>query len=155
MKTPKLDLTSPEKTSLKKAGIRITQLMDYAPDELCAILGATEDRAREISALVEFQGIPSIGPKFARDLIDMGCYSLSQLKDKDGAKLLDEHERLIGAWTDPCVEDQFRLVVHYANHPGNGKQWWHFTAERKKFRAKHGYPDTRPAKAWMELEKYI
>lgn len=154
MKTAKLDLNTSEKTSLKKAGILISQLIDYVPDELCAILGTTQDRAREVLALVEFQSIPTVGPKFARDLIDMGYYSVSQLKDKDGAKLLDEHERLIGARTDPCVEDQFRLVVYYANHPGNGKQWWHFTAERKAFRAKLGYPVTRPAKAWVELQQY-
>ncbi|MEO6523565.1 MAG: helix-hairpin-helix domain-containing protein [Mucilaginibacter sp.] len=154
MKTPKLDLSVSEKSSLKKAGIRMNQLVDYAPDEICAILNAPEPRAKQIAALIEFQAIPSVGPKFAQDLIDMGYYTLSQLKDKSGAELLNDHERLIGAWTDPCVEDQFRLIVHYANHPGNGKQWWHFTAERKTFRAQHGYPNTRPAKAWMQLEQY-
>lgn len=154
MKTPKLDLNISEKASLKKAGIRINQLADYAPDEIGAILNVPQLRAQQISALIEFQTIPSVGPKFAHDLIDMGYYTLSQVKDKDGAGLLNDHERLIGAWTDPCVEDQFRLIVHYANHPGNGKQWWHFTAERKAYRAQHGYPDSRPAKAWTELEHY-
>jgi len=154
MKTPKLNLSLIEKASLKKAGIRMNQLMDYAPDEICAVLNVDDQRAKQIAALIEFQSIPSVGPKFAQDLIDMGYYSLSQLKDKNGAELLNEHERLIGAWTDPCVEDQFRLVVDYANHPGNGKQWWHFTAERKAFRAQHGYPANRPDKAWMALEQY-
>jgi hypothetical protein len=154
MKTPKINLNLVEKSLLKKAGIRMEQLVDYAPDEICAALNVDADRAREIAALIEFQSVPSVGPKFAQDLIDMRYYTLSQLKDKNGAELLNEHERQIDAWTDPCVEDQFRLVVHYANHPGNGKQWWHFTAERKAFRAQYGYPDTRPAKAWMNLEQY-
>lgn len=154
MKSPKLDLTLSEKSSLKKSGIRLSQLIDYAPDELAAILGSTDIRANELTALAAFQSIPSVGPKFARDLIDMGYYAIAQLKDKDGAELLNQHERLIGAWTDPCVEDQFRLVVHYANHPDSKKQWWDFTAERKTFRAKYGYPESRPGKAWMELEQY-
>ena len=93
-----------------------------------------------------FQSLPSIGPKFAQDLIDMGYFNLEQLKYKDGAELLNEHERFTSYQTDPCVEDQFRLVVHYANHPGVTKQWWDFTAERKAFRAKHGYPADRPGR---------
>lgn len=30
------------------------------------------------------------------------------------------------------------------------KMWWNFTEERKKFRAKNGYPTNRPQKAWFE-----
>lgn len=140
MKTPKLDLSPTEKSYLKNAGVRIGQLTSYAPDELCELLHITEQRCKEILALIEFQSVPSVGPRFAHDLIDMGYYTLAQLKHKSGAELLNDHERHIGSRTDPCVEDQFRLIVHYANHPGNGKQWWDLTAERKAFRAKHGYP---------------
>ncbi|RKR83248.1 pathogenicity locus Cdd1 protein [Mucilaginibacter gracilis] len=154
MKTPKLNLTIAEKASLKKAGILINQLKDYAADEICEILQITQHRAKQIAALIEFQAISSIGPKFAQDLVDMGIYALAQLKDKNGADLLNEHELLIGAHTDPCVEDQFRLVVHHANNPGNHKQWWHFTAERKAYRLQHGYPANRPQKKWTELEQY-
>jgi hypothetical protein len=144
MKTAKLNLSIDEKSSVKKAGIKITQLADYATDELCAMLDITEHRAKQLHALIEFQTIPSIGPKFAQDLIDMGYYNLSQLKSQTGPELLNHHEKLIGYRTDPCVEDQFWLVVHYANHSGNGKQWWNFTNERKVYRADHGYPDSRP-----------
>ncbi|EHQ29290.1 helix-hairpin-helix domain-containing protein [Mucilaginibacter paludis] len=134
MKTPKLDLEDSEKYLLKKAGITLPEITSYAPDELCIILKTTEQRAREINALVNFQNIPSIGPKFARDLIALGYYSLNQLKDKNGAELFDAHQQFIGTKTDPCVEDQFRLVVYYANNPGSNKQWWDFTSERKAYR---------------------
>ncbi|MBW4891856.1 helix-hairpin-helix domain-containing protein [Mucilaginibacter sp. HMF5004] len=151
MKTPKLNLNEIEKMLLKNAGIRMNEIANYAADELATVLSVPMQRAKSILALIEFQQVPSVGPKFAQDLIDMGYYHLAQLKDKDGAQLLDEHERFIGAWTDPCVEDQFRLVVHYANNPGSKKQWWNFTCERKTYRATVGYPDSRPGKAWHTL----
>lgn len=134
MKTLKLDLSDAEKRSLKKGGFRIGQLSACTADELCVILQTTEQRAKAVLALIEFQGIPSIGPKFAGDLIDMGFFSINQLKGTNAAALFNAHEKLIGKKTDPCVEDQFRLVVHYANNPGSNKRWWHFTAERKLWR---------------------
>ena len=41
----------------------------------------------------EFQTVTSVGIKFAEDLVFLGYYSLSDLKDKDGAKLTDEYEQ--------------------------------------------------------------
>jgi AraC-like DNA-binding protein len=122
--------------------------------KLQELLNSSKIRAMELSALSEFQSLPSVGPRFAEDLIAMGFYSLKDLRKKDGAKLTDQHERQIGMWTDPCVEDMFRLVVHLANHPEARKNWWDFTRERKEFRALHGYPATRPKLAWHESEKY-
>jgi AraC-like DNA-binding protein len=52
------------------------------------------------------------------------------------------------------VEDQFRLVVHYADHPGTIRNWWDFTNERKAFRQVNGYPADRPQKPWFDLEQY-
>nr|WP_198041798.1 helix-hairpin-helix domain-containing protein [Paenibacillus larvae] len=43
-----------------------------------------------------------------------------------------------------CVEDQFRLVVYYANNPESNKKWWDFTEERKHYRETNGYPSDRP-----------
>ncbi|AQT83292.1 hypothetical protein B1222_00565 [Paenibacillus larvae subsp. pulvifaciens] len=42
-----------------------------------------------------------------------------------------------------CVEDQFRLVVYYANNPESNKKWWDFTEERKHYRETNGYPSDR------------
>jgi hypothetical protein len=64
--------------------------------------------------------------------------------------LIDEYELKKGYFTDPCVEDQFRLVVNFANIRDTSKVWWDFTEERKKFRLKYGYPKTRPQKSWVE-----
>ncbi len=146
MKAFKLDLTVDEKEHLKKNKISKNKLADLAVDELCEVLHISNHRAKQLQALIHFQSFASIGPKFAQDLIDMGYYSIDKFKHKQGAELLDEHELFINACTDPCVEDQFRLIVHYANHPGIKKQWWDMTAERKAYRAKYGYPVTRPIK---------
>lgn len=139
-----LELTAEEKTLLKQQGITQKALMDYAIDEIIHALDAPSQRAKTLQALFEFQQIPSVGIRFAHDLIFLGYYRLSELKDKKGPELLDQYEKKLGSKVDPCVEDQFRLVVHYANHPGSNKQWWDFTAERKDYRAKNGYPASRP-----------
>ncbi|BDX38600.1 hypothetical protein CYCD_19550 [Tenuifilaceae bacterium CYCD] len=146
----KLQLTYAEKQRLKLHKIKLSDICDYAVDEMAIILNVDLERARAISALVEFQSIPSVGVKFAEDLIFLGYYSINDLKGKDGAKLTDEFEKLKGCWIDSCVEDQFRLVVYYANTKDSSKKWWDFTEERKTFRSENGYPQSRPTKAWHE-----
>ncbi|MDI9862703.1 helix-hairpin-helix domain-containing protein [Flectobacillus sp. DC10W] len=150
----KLPLTDIEKANLRKNKIKIANVLDFAPDELAILLNATAERAKEIYALAEFQTVPSIGIKFAEDLVFLGYYSLNELKNKDGAKLTDEYEQKKGYWIDPCVEDQFRLVVNFANTFDTKKMWWDFTEERKKFRAENGYPTSRPQKPWFETIGY-
>jgi len=150
----KLDLMPIEQGKLRTHKIKINDIPKLAVDELSEMLNIPIIRAMEIRALVEFQSIPTIGVKFARDLISLGYYSLEDLKDKEGAKLIEDLEFSTGVWIDPCVEDQCRLVVHYANFRDNSKKWWDFTEERKKYRIKNGYPYNRPKKAWFELEKY-
>lgn len=146
----KLPLTDIERANLKKNKIKIANILDFATDELEVLLNATPERAKEIYALAEFQTVPSVGIKFAEDLVFLGYYSLNELKNKDGAKLTEEYELKKGYWTDPCVEDQFRLVVNFANTNDTKKKWWDFTEERKKFRTEKGYPTDRPKKAWFE-----
>ncbi len=150
----KLPLSATEKANLRTHKIKIANLLDFAADELEVLLGASAERAKEIFALGEFQTVPSVGIKFAEDLVFLGYYSLQELKAKDGGKLTDEYEQKLGYWVDPCVEDQFRLVVHYANTADPSKTWWDFTAERKKFRAEYGYPQSRPQKPWYETLTY-
>jgi AraC-like DNA-binding protein len=149
-----LDITPGERKKLRAAGIRVKEIHRHTLNKLQLALRVSKIRAMELSALSEFQSLPSIGIRFAYDLISMGYYSLKQLKGKDGAKLTDQFEVQTGAWIDPCVEDQFRLVVHYAQHHESHKNWWDFTAERKTFRKKNGYPASRPKKPWFELPQY-
>ncbi|RIW17407.1 Pathogenicity locus [Algoriphagus lacus] len=150
----KLPLTEVEKANLRKHKIKIAKVLDFAADELEVLLNVTPERAKEIYALAEFQTVPSVGIKFAEDLVFLGYYSLNELKQKDGAKLTDEFEQKKGYWIDPCVEDQFRLIVNFANTNDTSKTWWDFTEERKKFRAENGYPKNRPQKAWFEALGY-
>jgi hypothetical protein len=142
----KLPLTEVEKSNLRKSKIKIVNVLDFAIDELEVLLNTTPERAREIYALAEFQTVPSVGIKFAEDIVFLGYYSLSELKNKDGSKLTDEYELKKGYRIDPCVEDQFRLVINYANTYDTKKTWWNFTEERKKFRSENGYPKSRPIK---------
>lgn len=148
--TIKLTLTDAEKQKLRANKLKIAEILSFATDELVVLLDVPFERAKEIQALAEFQTIPSIGIKFAEDLIFLGRYSISELKETSGAALLDEYELKKGYWIDPCVEDQFRLVVYYANTHDAGKNWWDFTEERKTYRMKHGYPANRPKAAWQE-----
>ena len=147
-------LSETEKANLRKNKVKTADLTDYAIDELEVLLGITTTRAEEIHALAEFQTIPSIGIKFAEDLVFLGYHSVSELKDKDGAKLTDEYERKKGYWIDPCVEDQFRLIVNFANTNDASKKWWDFTEERKMYRFENGYPADRPQKAWHQTSEY-
>jgi hypothetical protein len=142
--TIKLDLMPSERKLLKNNKIKIRDIVNHTVGELTVLLQVSPIRAMELHALVEFQCIPSIGFKFAGDLISLGYYSLDELKDKDGTKILDELELSTGTWIDPCVEDQCRLVVHYANEKDRGLNWWDFTEKRKKYRLEHGYPANRP-----------
>lgn len=151
----KLPLTDVEKANLRKNKIKIGDIPDFATDELAVLLNASSERAKKIYALAEFQTVPSVGIKFAEDLVFLGYYSLNELKNKNGAKLTDEYELKKGYWTDPCVEDQFRLVVNFANTHDRKKKWWDFTEERKKFRYENGYPKSRPQKSWVEILGYI
>ena len=152
--TIKLGLTTDEKKRLRSNKIKHSDLCEYLVDDLSVLLNVPPTRAKEIYALAEFQSVPSVGIKFAQDLISLGYYSLDELKEKDGARLIDDLELSTGTWIDPCVEDQCRLVVDYANNLENSKNWWDYTEERKKYRLENGYPANRPQKAWFENEKY-
>ena len=149
-----LEVTPAEVKKLRALKIRKSEMHLHKIAVLQQLLDTSKIRAMELFALSQFQSLPSIGIRFAHDLIGMGYYSLNDLKRKDGARLTDQYELQKGVWTDPCVEDQFRLVVHFANHPDSKLNWWNFTPERKAFREKNGYPSTRPKKPWFELPQY-
>ena len=113
-------------------------------------MGVSPARAREVWALADFQRIPTVGIRFAEDLVFLGFRSVDGLKGKNPAELADAFELKKGYRTDPCVEDQFRLAVFFADTGDTSKKWWDFTGERKQYRKAHGYPETRPEKTWVE-----
>lgn len=146
-----LGLSPSEKGRLRRNGIILKDIGKYSVDDLTRILNGSKQRAREVFALTEFQSAPSLGLKFAHDLIGLGFYSFDDLKDENAAEMFNQLEHNHGSILDPCVEDQCRLAVHYANNRDSRKCWWDFTAERKKFRDVYGYPATRPGKNKQQL----
>ena len=85
-----------------------------------------------IKGLADFQHVPSIGYKLAEKLVyNLNIYSLEEIKAKNGAELFDELERRLNVWTDSCVEDRIRWVIHYANDSTSNRQWFDFANERK------------------------
>ncbi|NOS92438.1 MAG: helix-turn-helix domain-containing protein [Cyclobacteriaceae bacterium] len=150
----RLDILIAEKKKLRANKIKLSEIHLHSVENLRAILGVSKIRAMELKAISEFQTIPSIGIRFAMDLISLGFYSIQELKGKDPAKIVNRLERQLGAWIDPCVEDQVRLCIHYAQHFDSRVNWWDFTKERKAFRLQYGYPASRPKTPWYQLEKY-
>jgi len=147
----KLELSEIERQNLRKNKIKKSDILEYACDEIAVLLNISEIRAKEIYALADFQRIPSIGIEFAKDLVFLGYYSVEELNGKRGADLTDNYENRKGYKTDPCVEDQFRLVVDFAKNGDYSKNWWDFTNDRKKYRNEFGYPTDRPEKKWTEV----
>lgn len=150
----RLEIVISEKRKLRANKVKLSEIHLHSVENLRAILGVSKIRAMELKAISEFQTIPSIGIRFALDLISLGLYSIQELKGKDPAKLVDRLERQLGAWIDPCVEDQMRLCVRYAEHFDSRVNWWDFTKERKAFRQQYGYPANRPKTPWHQLEIY-
>ncbi len=104
-KSINLELTLDEKQLIKTKKISQKDLANSTIDEMITILNANAERAKILKALFEFQSINSIGIKFAKDLMLLGYYNLTLLKDKSGPELLNAYEKHIEKWTDPCVED--------------------------------------------------
>jgi hypothetical protein len=62
--------------------------LNFAPDELAVILTVSPQRVKFIFILAAFQRVPSVGIKFAEDLIFLGYSSIKKLKQKDCPELL-------------------------------------------------------------------
>ncbi|WP_239984595.1 helix-hairpin-helix domain-containing protein [Lentibacillus sediminis] len=136
---------------MRKAKLKTGAIHQTDARLLAQLLHVEESRAIEIKGLAAFQQVPSIGHKLAEKLVyQLGFYSLDEIRQEDPGNLLNRLEQKLGVWTDPCVEDQIRCVIHYANNPDSKLQWFWFTEERKNYRARHGYPASRPEKAWYE-----
>ena len=89
----RLDILISEKRKLRVNKVKLSEIHHHSAENLRAILGISKIRAMELKAISEFQTIPSIGIRFAQDLISLGFYSIQELKGKDPAKLVDRLER--------------------------------------------------------------
>lgn len=151
--SPKLPLTPEEKLKLKACKVKLKEISRMDISHLTNCLQISIERAKYLRGLAEFQTIPSIGPKVAQRVVGLGYYSLEEIKNEDGAELINRLEELYGYWEDPCLEDSFRCIVHHANHLESEKSWFDFTSERKKYREQYGYPATRPTTPWHDRKK--
>ncbi|MBP1156450.1 MULTISPECIES: helix-hairpin-helix domain-containing protein [unclassified Paenibacillus] len=151
--TPKLPITPEERSNLRTFKIKLMDIAHIDATELSQCLQCSFQRAKYLIALAQFQMIPSIGPKVAQWVTELGYYSLEEIKNEGGADLIQRLEEHFGYWEDPCAEDALRCIVYHANHPGSDKTWFDFTSERKAYREKHGYPATRPTVPWYEKKK--
>ncbi|SFE29661.1 Pathogenicity locus [Lentibacillus persicus] len=150
-KNPKLPLTQTERSKLRSSKVKLSEIHNLQLDDLIKILDITNERAKFLIGLSTFQQIPSIGYELAHKLVNLGYYSIDQIKDEEWAELFNRLEVRLGCWTDPCVEDQIICVIHHANNPDSEKQWFDFTRERKEFRQKFGYPKSRPKIPWYDI----
>lgn len=147
----KLPLTDCEKSKLRKAKVKISEIHTFSKEQIVQMLDVSVERAKILKGLADFQSVPSIGPKLAERLVfKLNIFSLSEIKEKDAAELFDELEKKSGVWIDSCVEDQVRCVINFSNNLDSSKQWFDFTEDRKAYRDKVGFPKNRPIKAWYE-----
>ncbi|WP_246363016.1 helix-hairpin-helix domain-containing protein [Paenibacillus alba] len=150
---PELPLTPEEKQRLKASKVKLNDIALMELSELAFYLQTSIERAQYLRGLAEFQSVPSIGPKVSERIVQMGFYSLEDIKQTSGEELINRWEEQCGYWEDPCLEDSFRCMVHYANHPTSERTWFDFTDERKRYREQNGYPATRPTVSWQDIFK--
>ena len=82
---------------------------------------------REI--IKSLQVIPSIGPKVAWRLYDIGIRKVADLKGKSPEKLYEKSNKLIGMRQDPCLLYTFRCAVYFAstkNPKPELLKWWNW-----------------------------
>nr|WP_317171851.1 helix-hairpin-helix domain-containing protein [Spirosoma validum] len=75
-----LAVTPAEVKKLRALKIKKSELHLHKIEVLQKLLDTSRIRAMELFALSEFQCLPSVGIRFAHDLIWMGYYSLDELK---------------------------------------------------------------------------
>lgn len=77
----------------------------------------------------ELTKIPGVGKSIANDLINIGIFSVSQLKDNDPEKLYLASNRYAGVTQDRCLLYVFRCAVYYAStkkHEKEKLKWWNW-----------------------------
>ena len=80
-------------------------------------------------SLKELQVIPGVGPSIAKDLLDLGIMSVSELKEKDPEKLYLQLCKLRKTKIDRCVLYVFREAVYFASHKKHNPEklkWWNW-----------------------------
>lgn len=148
---PELPLTADERSRLRKARLKISQIHTLGIKEISQHLNISDQRARKIKGWADFQLVPSVGFGLADKLVRyLQIYRLEDIKNENPAQLFDLLEKEMGVRTDGCVEDQIRCVIHFANNKKIPKKRFDFTDERKAYRVTNGFPSDRPEKSWRD-----
>lgn len=80
-------------------------------------------------ALKEFMQIPGVGKSIAKDLLDLGYRSISDLKNENPENMYDNFCALKGCHIDRCLLYVFRLSVYYASNTEYDPEllkWWNW-----------------------------
>ncbi|HMQ79380.1 MAG TPA: helix-hairpin-helix domain-containing protein [Ignavibacteria bacterium] len=84
-------------------------------------------KIRELSPEKELMKIPGVGKSIARDLLNIGINSISDLEGNDPELLYDKSNRYTGVIQDRCLLYVFRCAVYFAtvkNHEPEKLKWW-------------------------------
>lgn len=82
-------------------------------------------------AIKELTIIPGVGKSIAQDLINIGIYSVAELKGKDPCKLYDSSNKYAGCVQDRCLLYVFKCAVYFAETPEAKRdteklKWWNW-----------------------------
>jgi Pathogenicity locus len=75
----------------------------------------------------ELQTIPGIGPSMAKDLRDLGYFSVGELAGQDPELMFKRLQLIHGTKIDRCVLYVFRCAVYFATekeHDPELLKWW-------------------------------
>ena len=81
------------------------------------------------------QIIPGVGPSIARDLLDLGYSSVSDLKSADPESMYQKLCGLRGRHIDRCVLYVFGCAVYFAGSDTPDPEllkWWNWKDKREK-----------------------
>ena len=132
-KAAKLPLTEDERVALRSHRLTVSCLRSMDPVALSVTCGFPIKRAEYLVAMVQFQGLDSVGPASAQDLWDVGCRSLPDLAKRDPLELYETLCRRTGIRLDPCVEDVLRCAVaqvRFPDLPDECRNWWYWIPQR-------------------------
>ena len=85
--------------------------------------------------LGEFQKIPGVGKKLAREFVDLGYRSVEGLRGESPEEMYQKLSTLRGRHIDRCVLYVFRAAVYFAEnsvHEPELLKWWNWTDESRR-----------------------
>lgn len=77
----------------------------------------------------ELQIIPGVGPSISRDLRELGCGSVAELRGQDPQEMFERLCLMRGEEIDRCVLYVFRCAVYFAETDDPDPhllKWWHW-----------------------------